>query len=336
MESNTFATSAFIKTDVETAFSYLCELKNLDEWTLFSNMIEQVDEDTWLGTASGYHSNLYYHVKRFDNPDFRGIEWHCGLEYKQYFQVYPVFLFPPDYIEPGSDESGVYFHWLSFVDPKRRNPMIMQGIETVHTSECRSLKAIMERKQGETEAAQGRYQIKTFSIFVDAPLEMGFEFLKDIKNIDVWTHLLRPKGEVDGESGVFLDEYNQTVEVELKAHALSKFYLLEQTYHYPEHNFTQRCPIVIIPCAYAFADPTAEGFILHRITFWPTAGELRHGKLQIHDFGAEGMNIKRMLESKAGNLDSFAKGMSYVPKGATSKTNGKVEKADQKAVAAKA
>ncbi len=314
MEDNTFATSAYIQTDVESAFDYLCELKNLDEWTLFSQMIEQIDEDTWLGTASGYQHNLYYHVKRFDNPDLRGIEWHCGREYQQYFQVYPVFLFPADYVEPGSDESGVYFHWLSFVDPKRRTPMIMQGIETVHTSECRSLKGIMERNQGLSEAAVGRYKIQTYSIFVDAPLETGFNFLKDASKVDSWTHLLRPKGDISADSGEFLDEYNQTVEVSVRSHQLSKFYLLEYSYHYPKYDFTQRCPVVIIPCSYAFGDPTATGFIMHRITFWPVEGRLRHGKLQIQDFGAESMNIKRMLEAEAGNLESFSAGMSYRPK----------------------
>ena len=58
MEKNTFATSAFIATSPETAFDYLSELQNLDEWTLFSRMIEQIDSDTWLGTASGYQNNL--------------------------------------------------------------------------------------------------------------------------------------------------------------------------------------------------------------------------------------------------------------------------------------
>ena len=103
MEKNTFATSAYIATPPETVFKYLCSLENLDEWTLFSRMIEKVDENTWIGTASGYHKNLYYHVKKIENEFFRGIEWHCWFEYNKYFQVYPVLLFPPNYIKPGSD-----------------------------------------------------------------------------------------------------------------------------------------------------------------------------------------------------------------------------------------
>jgi len=61
-------------------------------------------------------------------------------------------FFPPSYIEPGSDDR-VYFHWLSFVDPARRT-QDYGGIHTVHSSECRSLKAILERKAGCTEAAR--------------------------------------------------------------------------------------------------------------------------------------------------------------------------------------
>ncbi|MBD0302565.1 MAG: hypothetical protein ICV85_10405, partial [Tolypothrix sp. T3-bin4] len=103
MDKNTFATSAYIANSLENTYEYLCDLKNLDEWTLYSRMAEQMDEDTWRGTASGYHRDLYYHVKKLQHPQLQGIEWHCGLEYQKYFQVYPVLLFPSDYIEPGTD-----------------------------------------------------------------------------------------------------------------------------------------------------------------------------------------------------------------------------------------
>jgi hypothetical protein len=312
MERNTFATSAYIATSPETAFEYLCSLKNLDDWTLFSRMIEQVDENTWLGTASGYHKNLYYHVKKIENEFFRGIEWHCGLEYNQYFQVYPVLLFPPEYIEPGSDEKGVYFHWLSFVDPARRNPMIMEGIHTVHTSECRSLKAILERQTGCKEAAQGNYKIDTDTIYIDAPIEVAIEYLRDLRNIDEWAHLLRPRGEITPQSGEFVDEYDQKVKVTFRTHELNKYYLIEQDYFYPDYGFIQRCPVILIPCSYAFGNESAHGCIQHRITFWPEGKLPRHGKLQIEDFGAESMNIKRFLEAKAGNFETFARGMSYM------------------------
>jgi hypothetical protein len=313
MEKNTFATSAYIATTPETAFDYLCSLKNLDEWTLYSRMIEQIDENTWRGTASGYQKELYYHVKQISTPHFRGIEWHCGFEYQKYFQVYPVLLFAPDYIEPNNTEAGVYFHWLSFVDPKRQTPMIMQGIETVHTSECRSLKAILERKAGYAEAQQGRYFIDTDTIYINAPVEMAVEYLLNLNNMNDWAHLLRSQAKITNNSGEFRDEYNRLVKVSFQAHQLSNYYLIEQDYFYPDYGLMQRSPTILIPCAYAFGDRDALGLIQHRITFWSSETPNRHGKLQIHDYGAESMNIKRLLEAKAGNTETFAKGMSYKP-----------------------
>jgi hypothetical protein len=315
MEKNTFATSAYIAHPPDSAFEYISNLKNLDEWTLYSRMKEQVDEDTWIGTASGYQKNLYYHVKKLNHPLFYGMEWHCGLEYQKYFQVYPVLLFPTDYIEPGTDEPGVYFHWLSFIDPKRRDPMIMEGIHTVHTSECRSLKGNLERKAGLNAAAKGRYHINTDTIYVNAPIEMGVEFLSDLRNMDDWAHLLRASGEITPDSGEFRDEYDQKVKATLRLHPLNKWYLLEQEFYYPDHDFYQRTPTMLIPASHAFADPEAPGFIQHRISFWKTGEQLPHGKLQIEDLGAESMNIKRLLEAKAGNFDTFRLGMSYMGQG---------------------
>ncbi len=313
MEKNTFATSNYIATSPETAFEYLCSLKNLDEWTLGSRMTEQVDENTWIGTASGYHKPLYYHIKKLENPFFYGIEWHCGLEYNKYYQVYPVLLFPPDYIEPGTDEKGVYFHWVSFVDPKRRTPLIMEGIHTVHTSECRSLKANLERRSGHTTAVKGRYLIDSDTIYIHAPIESGIEFLGNLKNASEWTHLLQPNGEISDSEGEFKDEYYQKVKVSQRLHSLSRYYLLEQDYYYPDYNFYQRSPMMLIPASYAFGDTSAPGFILHRITFWKVGEAYIHGKLQMEDFASENMNIKRLLEAKAGNLETFNRGLSYMP-----------------------
>jgi len=313
MEANTFATSAFISVPLQTAFEYLGRLQSLDEWTLGSRMKEQVDADTWIGTASGYQRRLYYHVRRLENPRFCGIEWQCGYEYKKYFKSYPVLLFPPDYLEPGSTEPGVYFHWVSVIDPVQRTPMIMQGIQTVHNSEARSLKAALERQAGLTEAAQGRYRIEADTIYVNAPIEMGAEFLGDLRTMETWSHLLKPAGTIQPEHGSFFDEYCQTVEVTLRTNQLEDYYLVEQDYFHPQHNSMQRSPTFLIPLSYAFGDPSAPGFLLHRITFWKNGVAQRHGKLTIDDFGAENMNIKRLLEAKAGNLATFALGKSYLP-----------------------
>ena len=108
MEKNTYAISAFIATSPEAAFAYLRRLPNLDEWTLGSRMLEQVDEDTWIGSASGYQRTLYYHVRSLENPRFHAIEWQCGYAHREYFKSYPVMLFPTDYVESGSSERGVW------------------------------------------------------------------------------------------------------------------------------------------------------------------------------------------------------------------------------------
>jgi hypothetical protein len=310
MESNTFATSAYFATSPDAAFEYLRELRNLDEWTLYSRMIEQMDENTWRGTASGYQHDLYYHVRPIETPAFRGVEWHCGYEYGKYFQCYPTLLFPASYL--GTDEPGVYFHWLSFVGPERRTPMIMQGIHLVHTAEIRSLKGALERKAGLTEAAQSRAEIKTSSIFVDAPYETAVEYLGDLSNLGEWGFSIHPAGQVGADQDTFTDEYNQEVKVQVHRHDLQNYSILEFEHHYKQSNWTQRNCMVLVPCSYAFGNPDARGFVQHRIAFFDKAALPRHGKLQIEDYGAESMSLKRVLENKAGNLQSFGRGMSYI------------------------
>ncbi|BAZ54328.1 hypothetical protein NIES4103_70130 (plasmid) [Nostoc sp. NIES-4103] len=313
MEKNTFVTSTYIATLPETAFNYLCRLETLDEWTINCRMLEKIDDNTWLGTCSGYQRNIYYHVKKIENPLFLGIEWYCGFSVDNYSHWYPVLLFSPSYLEPESKETGVYFHWISFIDPKRRSPMIMEGIKTVHLCESRTLKAILERNEGLKKAAQGQYTVDSDTIYVDAPIELAVEYLADLRNIKNWSHFLRSRGEIAPHSGEFLDEYNQTVKITFRTHTLNNYYLIEQDYFYPEYQFLQRCPTLLIPCSCAFNDPSARGFILHRIAFWKGGKASEHGKLQIEDYGAENMNIKRLLEAKAGNLETFARGMSYLP-----------------------
>jgi hypothetical protein len=74
----------------------------------------------------------------------------------------------------------------------------------------------------------------------------------------------------------------------------------------------QRNLMFLVPCAYASAIP-APGLhpAPHRVHGERLAA--LHGKLQIEDYGAEAMSLKRVLERRAGNLDSFARGMSYLP-----------------------
>ena len=331
MERNTFATSTYIAAPEKAAFDYLRDLRNLNEWTLYSRMVEQMDENTWRGTASGYHNDLYYHVRPIETPLFRGVEWHCGFEYGKYFQCYPALVFPAGYV--GSDEDGVYFHWLSFCGPERVTPMIMQGIHYVHTAEIRSLKGNIERRAGHDAAVSGRYAVETSSIFVDAPLDLAAEFLGDIGNLAQWAYFIRPDdalpngpngggsnghgsnghGSNGANRGNFIDEYGQPVEVSVRTHDLRNYVILEFEHQYRRLNYLQRSLMMLVPCSYAFGNPAARGCIQHRIAFFPKDAPPQHGKLQIEDYGAESMSLKRVLEQKAGNLQSFALGGSYTP-----------------------
>src|SRR5262249_35061531 len=93
---------------------------------------------------------------------------------------------------------------------------------------------------------------------------------------------------------------------------LGDYVLLEQDYAYSDAAEVQRCPIVLIPSARAFG-AEAPGFLLHRIAFVRGDGSQTHGRTTTADLCAESMAIKRMLEARAGNRSSFARGMSYRP-----------------------
>ncbi len=311
MEKNTFATSAYISVSTDAAYQYLADLKNLGEWTLGSRMREQVDENTWVGTASGYQQPLYYHIRKLDGLPFPGIEWHCGVEYNQYYHVYPVFLFPSEYVEPGTTEKGVYFHWISFVGPKRRTPLIMEGIDLVHTSECRALKAMLERAAGLRSPAAGRYHLKTSSVYVDAPFELLAGYLEDLTNMNDWGHLLRLQERVSSIQGTFLDEYGHPLEIRAQTYKFSDLCMIEYDTSYQDASLRIRTLALIVPCAYAFGERSARGCILHRLTFIPVGGA-RSALYPRDDIAAENLNIKRLAEARAGNFASLARGLSYV------------------------
>jgi hypothetical protein len=313
MERNTFITSTYIAAPPDQVFEYLCNLQNLNQWSLFSRMLEQVDENTWLGTASCYQNKLYYHIKKFENPILRVIELHCGFEYGKYHQVYPFLIFSANYIDPNSSEEGSYLHWISFVDPDRRTKLMEEAVGIVHTSECRSLKGMLEHNNGLTEFVKGRYIINSDTIYIDAPLELGRQYLENLHNLSEWAHLLRLQDKLNSQTDEFFDEYGKTVKAKFKTHLFSSYFLIEQDYFYPKYNFIQRSPVVLIPCFYAFGNPRATGFLFHRITFWEPGKSLCHGKLQMEDYIAESINVKRLLEAKAGNIETFAHGMSYFP-----------------------
>jgi len=309
MEANTFATTLYARTPAARAFEYLRRLQNLDEWTLGSRMLTRIDDDTFMGTASGYQTALCYHVRTLEHPRFAAIEWQCGYRYREYFKQYPVFVFPSAYLDPGGDEDGSYVHWVSVIDPARRTEMIMQGISAVHHYEARGLKAALERGAGLASPAAGRWSVLSDTMWVHAPIEAARELLADRAALGGWAPHFRA---TDAGAGAFLDEYGRRVQVEFEACDLGDYVLVEQHYAYPELGEAQRCPIVLIPCARAFGSE-APGFLLHRIAFVRGDGSQHHGRTTAQDLTAESMAIKRMLEARAGNLASFARGMSYRP-----------------------
>ena len=86
MEANTFATTVYAQVPASRAFEYLRRLQNLDEWTLGSRMRTRIDDDTYMGTASGYQTMLCYHVRTLEHPRLGAIEWQCGYRYREYFK----------------------------------------------------------------------------------------------------------------------------------------------------------------------------------------------------------------------------------------------------------
>ncbi len=313
MENNTFATTIYAQAPATRTFAYLRRLQNLDEWTLGSRMLTRIDDDTFMGTASGYQAMLCYHVRTLEHPRLSAIEWQCGYRYREYFKQYPVFVFPSRYADPHGDEDGSYIHWVSVIDPARRTEMIMQGISAVHRYEARGLKAALERGEGAERPAAGRLSVISDTMWVDAPIEMARAFLADRGALAQWAPLFRA---VDADAGSFLDEYARRVQVEFAACDLGDYVLVEQDYAYPDLGVVQRCPIVLVPCARAFG-PEAPGFLLHRIAFVRNDGSQTHGRTTASELSAESMAIKRTLEARAGNLTSFARGMSYRPDPAT-------------------
>src|SRR5436309_10765039 len=313
MEDNTFTTTVYAQTPASRAFEYLRRLQNLDEWTLGSGMLTRIDDDTFMGTASGYQSALCYHVRTLEHPRFGAIEWQCGYRYREYFKQYPVFVFPSRYADPRGEEDGSYVHWISVIDPARRTEMIMQGIAAVHHYEARGLKAALERGEGIAQPAAGRMSVLSDTLWVDAPIAMARELLTEGEALARWAPLFRA---VDAAKGAFVDEYARRVEVELATCDLGDYVLVEQDYRYPDLGEVQRCPIVLVPSARAFG-PEAPGFLLHRIAFVRGDGSQRHGRTTAAELTAESMAIKRTLEARAGNRASFARGTSYRPRPST-------------------
>src|SRR5262245_28166980 len=204
MEANTVAATTYARTSAARAFAYLRRLTNLDEWTLGSRMQTKIDDDTWMGTASGYQVPLCYHVRTLEHPRLGAIEWQCGYRWREPFKQYPVLVFPSAYVDPHGDEDGSYIHWVSVIDPARRTDMIMQGIAAVHGYETRGLKGALERAEGLAAPAAGRFTVLSDTMWVDAPIAQARELLAEPASLATWAPLFRA---VDAAAGAFVDEY---------------------------------------------------------------------------------------------------------------------------------
>ncbi len=306
MEANTFATTIFARTPPARAFDYLRRLQNLDEWTLGSRMLTRIDDDTWMGTASGYQTALCYHVRTLEHPRLGAIEWQCGYRWRDYFKQYPVFVFPSDYADPRGGEGGSYVHWISVVDPARRTDMIMQGIAAVHHYESRQLKAALERGEGLREPAAAGREVVSDTMWVDGPIDFARELLADPEALPRWAPRFRPGG------GAFLDEYERPMRLAVSSASLGDYVLVEHDHAWPDSGEQQRCPIVLSPSERAFG-AGAPGFLLHRLAFVRADGSQRFGRTTADELCAENMAIKRAVEARAGRPHSFARGMSYRP-----------------------
>ena len=248
MEKNTFATSAYIAAPPETVHEYLGRLENLDEWTLGSRMVEQIDEDTWIGTASGHQRRLVYHAPVRPPAAPRHRVAVAATSRASTSKAYPVLLFPPTYVDPDSAEPGAYLHWVSVIDPVKRTPMIMEGISAVHRSECRALKAALERRAGLTEAARGRPTASTpDTIYIDAPIDLAASYVGDARTMEQWSHLARdPRRGLARRGDDSATSTTRRSRLTFRTHRLGDYRLVEQNFYHPGTTFLQRCPVLLI------------------------------------------------------------------------------------------
>jgi hypothetical protein len=298
MENNTFATSIYIDAPPTDVATFLGDGMNLNRYTLFSRMREQIDADTWLGSASGYQSGLYYHVRRRDLGDMQIVEWHCGAKHGEYHHIYPMIAFAPSYW--GSDERGTYYHWVSFVDPERCTPMIPEGMPPVHNAEAHSLKAVLESRRGLTSAVPAALALRSHTIYIDAPFPLAVDYFADPATVTEWGFMLRREG------SQIVDEYNRPLDVRITLRDLGPYKIIEHDSHYGDAIV--RTPLVLVPATYAFGRDDAPGLIMHRVSAWPRP----IGKGSPDDYDAEAINAKRLVERRAGNLEAFGRGCSYL------------------------
>src|SRR5262249_18410624 len=195
----------------------------------------------------------------------------------------------------------------------RRTPMIEQGIAIAHRAECRSLKGILERRAGQRAYVDSAYEVLGDTVYVAAPFEMGARYLGDATRMGEWSHLLKLEKAVSPKKSLFRDEYGRPVAVSLQTTSREYCCLIEQTDDY-ESSGLRRSASFLIRANDALGDAEANGFFLHRISFWPKAPNRPLGKADRVDYQAEMINAKRRLEAEAGDRSTFDLGLSYLPR----------------------
>ncbi len=328
MEENTYAASVFVQTSADAALAYLSDLSNLEHWTLGTRVHEQIDATTWVGSVTSSRDPVYFHLHeaaQFPVPTF---EWQVGRSPGCYSAVHRWLIIPASLAHPGFDSGGVYLHWLSFSNPARRTVLANLGYDrTVHQTELRHLKAVLERAQGLSSAACASHRLCAASLYVDAPAAIIGEYLGALTNLPQTMRMWRQSATAPGDlpaataSATFTDAYLRPVRATAQlfadtALALVTLQLAARTALPADSTTTTAAATIlsaILPCAHVFGAPDASGCVLHRIAFAPEpehAGSL-HGPHDARDLFAESLSIKRHVELLAGHPDSFAQGYSY-------------------------
>ena len=122
--------------------------------------------------------------------------------------------------------------------------MIMEGIQAVHNSECRALKAALERRAGsDRERHEVRYRLAADTIYIDAPIDLVAEYIGDARTMASWSHLLRPDGEILSDGGTFPRRVRAGRGGDVQdPQARADYRLVEQNFYYPKYDVPAAVP----------------------------------------------------------------------------------------------
>mgnify|MGYP003694465109 CR=1 FL=1 len=194
MEANTFATTVYARTSAANAFRLPAPAcQNLDEWTLGSRCERaSTTTPTWARRRATRRCSATTSTRSRIPSSWRS-SGESRLPLARVLQAVPgVRVSVGVHRRRAASEDGSYIHWVSVIDPARRTPMIMQGIEAVHRYEGRGLKAALERRAGLARSRRaGRWRIETDTMYVDASIELAAAELGDPARLPLWAPLFR-------------------------------------------------------------------------------------------------------------------------------------------------